>query len=372
MEENKEFNGNSQKEKKGFPKEAIAPIILALATAVLITLLLLLGNGKSFGNAGEVNSGSDEQSIKTKSKIFYEYFDTVSTVYDYSGKSEEEFKENCRLIEEKIKYYHELFDIYNEYEGVTNLATVNRLAATEAVKVDRELIDFLLYSVSMHELTDGNVNIAMGSLLSVWHNYRLEGSKIPSRDELEAASLHTDINCLVIDEENLTVRFTDPEMSLDVGAIAKGYAAEKCADFLKSLGVTAYVLDLGGNLRAIGTKPGGGKWKTGVQNPDMYSDTPYVYYLDIADTSVVTSGDYQRFYTVDGKNYHHIINKDTLFPAEYYSSVTVVTEHSGLADALSTALFNMKMEEAVALLDTLDGVSVIWVYTDGRLETYGI
>ena len=337
-------------------RELIAVLLLAAATVLLIILLLLSG----------------KESGETRSKLYYEYFDTVCYVYDYSGGGEEKFEENCALIEKTLAYYHKLFDIYNEYDGMTNLATVNRLAGGEEVEIDRELTEFLLYSVSMHELTEGNVNIAMGSVLSVWHKYREEGTKVPTRAELEAANVHTDITGLIIDGENSTVRFADPGMSLDVGAIAKGYTAEKCAEILKSRGISSYVIDLGGNLRAIGEKPDGTAWRTGVQNPDLYSDTPYVYYLDIKDTSVVTSGDYQRYYIVDGKSYHHIIDKETLYPLNYYSSITVVTEHSGLADALSTALFNMPKSTALALLDTLDGVSVIWVYPDGRVETYGL
>ena len=347
---------------KFFSKEVIALIALTAATALLILLLILSESG-----------GKDEVgNIKTKSKDYYDFFNTVCTVYDYSGGSAKDFEENCRLLEEKIAYYHELFDIYNEYDSVTNLATVNRLAGEGEVKVSRELAEFLSYAVSMHELTDGYVNIAMGSVLSIWHGYRELGVKIPTEDELRTANEHTDITDLIINEEECTVKFNDPELLLDVGAIAKGYAAEKCAEFLKSLGITSYVLDFGGNLRAIGKKPDGTEWRTGVRNPDLYSDVPYVYYMNVSDTSAVTSGDYQRFYIVDGKTYHHIINKDTLFPAEYYSSVTVVTEHSGLADALSTALFNMKKEDAVALLDTLDGVSAVWIYLDGKIETYGL
>ena len=363
MEEIKE---PKEKNKKSFPREALAPILLAAATVLLIIILPILGGGKDSGNEPQ------KSDVATKSKMFYEYFDTVCYVYDYSGGSEEDFEENCRLVEETLSYYHKLFDIYEEYDGVTNLAILNRLAGDETVSVDPELTEFLSYAISMHALTGGNVNIAMGSVLSIWHEYREAGLAVPDRAQLEAANAHTDIKNLVVDEENNTVKFADTEMKLDVGAIAKGYTAEKCAELLKAHGVTSYVLDFGGNLRAIGTKPNGGTWKTGVQNPDIYSTVPYVYYLNVSDTSVVTSGNYQRFYIVDGKTYHHIIDGDTLFPADYYSSVTVITEHSGFADALSTALFNMTKDEALSLLDTLDGVSVVWVYSDGRVETYGL
>ena len=341
-------------------KNAVLIASFVLLTAVLVIFLV-----------NRLPSGADKESERRETHI-YGYFDTICSVYGYSNDTDAEFKENCRLIEEKLDYYHKLFDIYNEYEGIVNLATVNRLAGVGEVKVSPELAEFLNYSKSMYSLTDGNVNIAMGSVLTVWHKYREIGKDVPTRDELLLAGEHTDIEDLLVDEERCTVRFSDPNLLLDVGAIAKGYTAERCAELLIERGAASYVLDFGGNLRVIGAKTDGGTWRTGVKNPDISSDTPYVYYLDIADTSVVTSGDYQRFYVVDGKYYHHIINKDTLFPSEYYSSVTVITQDSGLADALSTSLFNMKKSDAIALLDTLDGVSAVWVYSDGKIETYGI
>ena len=339
--------------------------IIAIVCLVVFTVLLIVFLVGRTPDGGVVTPSR-------KQKHIYGYFDTVCSIYGYAAESDEEFEENCRLIEEKLDYYHKLFDVYNEYDGVVNLCTVNRLAGQGALEISPDLSEFLSYAISMHSLTDGNVNIAMGSVLSVWHKYREEGDAVPTMSELAAAGEHTDINNLIVDGEKGTVRFADEGLLLDVGAIAKGYTAEKCAELLKSLGVTSYVLDFGGNLRAIGTKPNGDGWNTGVKNPDILSDESYVYKLDVADTSVVTSGDYQRFYIVDGKSYHHIINKDTLFPAQYYSSVTVICENSGLADALSTALFNMEMTDAMNLLDTLDGVSVVWVYPDGKIETYGL
>lgn len=334
--------------------------ILLRSTAFLLSLLSLL----SLFGCNRKN--------KQKNRIFYEYFDTVSTVYDYSGGSEAAFNENAAFVKMRLEYYHRLFDIYSEYDGINNIATVNRLAGQSEVEVDEELIEFLEYAVEMHNLTDGHTNIAMGSVLSIWHKYREIGEAVPTESELKAAAEHTDIENLVLDKENCTVRFLDPEMSLDVGAIAKGYAVERIAEELISKGISSYVLDAGGNLRIIGTKPDGTTWRTGVQNPNPYAKERYVYYLNVADTSVVTSGDYQRYYIVDGVKYHHIINKDTLMPADYFSSVTVVTKDSGLADALSTALFNMDYEAGVELVSKLDDVSVVWLEKDGEIKKYGL
>ena len=234
------------------------------------------------------------------------------------------------------------------------------------------MVEFLEYSREIHDLTGGNVNIAMGSVLSIWHKYREIGAEIPPMNALTEANLHTDITKMVINFEDSTVYLADAKMSLDVGAIAKGYACQKIAEQLEAAGYSSYVLDLGGNLKAIGAKPDGTSWRTAVKNPDIASSEPYIYYFDIADTSVVTSGDYQRYYTVNGVRYHHIINKDTLMPADYFSSVTIITKDSGRADGLSTALFNMDYDSGLALATSIGGVAVVWVTKDGQVKTFGI
>ena len=139
------------------------------------------------------------------------------------------------------------------------------------------------------------------------------------------------------------------------------------AQRLTELGATSYVLDLGGNIRTVGTKRNGEPWVTGITNPDTTSSKAFALRIKISDTSCVTSGSYQRFYTVNGKQYHHIIDKDTLYPSEYFSSVTVITPNSALADALSTALFSMSYEEGLRLCQDLGGVEVVWIKQDGSL-----
>ena len=131
--------------------------------------------------------------------------------------------------------------------------------------------------------------------------------------------------------------------------------------------MTSYTLNIGGNIRTIGTKASGDGWITGITNPDKSSDDEFVCRVSIKDISLVSSGDYERFYVVDGKPYHHIIDPKTNMPAEYFSSISIFTKDSALADALSTALFCMSYEDGLALTEKIGGVEVIWVDGDGTL-----
>lgn len=305
----------------------------------------------------------------------YSYFDTFSTVMGYE-KSREKFDEVSDYIFDLLDEYHKLFDIYNEYDGINNLCTVNKLTDGEhsVVKVEEKIIDMLLFAKEMHALTDGRVNVAMGSVLSIWHDYRTAGvnnpteAKLPSMTELTEASAHTDINDMIIDKEAGTVYLRNPKMTLDVGAVAKGYAVEMIAQELERRGVSGYALNIGGNIRVIGPKADGSPWKTGIENPTEDLENPCIAYLGVTNEAVVTSGSYQRYYTVNGKKYHHIIDRDTLMPAEGLLSVSVVCDNSGLGDALSTALFCMSLDDGMAFVNSLEGVEAIWVTEDNVIH----
>jgi thiamine biosynthesis lipoprotein len=298
----------------------------------------------------------------------FDYFDTVTTVVGYA-ESKEEFDKIYNEITETLSEYHKLYDIYNSYDGVNNLYTINNTSG--AVNVDQKIIDLLICAKELYNTTNGAFNVAMGSVLFIWHDYREKASlspdkaALPSEEELRNASEHTDIDNIIIDTNANTVLRADSSLKIDVGGLAKGYAVEMTAKMLEDKGVDGYLLNVGGNVRAIGKKGDGKPWKVGIENPNTESSEPYVAELEITDGSLVTSGSYQRYYEYNGKRYHHIIDTETLMPSEYYLSVSVLTSDSGLADALSTALFVMPYEEGLALVESLDGVEAMWVKTDG-------
>ena len=304
--------------------------------------------------------------------VYFTFFDTVSYIYSYAEDSQEDFDANCEGTSAILEEYHRLFDIYYEHSGVNNLKTVNLNAGGEPVKVDEKLIDFLLYAKDLYQATNGEMNVMMGAVLQLWHDCRELASSspsdatIPTQEALDEAALHTDISLLEIDRENETVRISDPKARIDVGALGKGYATEKAAQYLRDKGIDGYVLNIGGNIRIIGHKPDGSGWGTGIKNPADPSQ--YALRLTIADTSCVTSGDYERYFYADGVKYHHVIDKDTLMPSAHFSAVTVITPDSGLADALSTALFSMSYEDGLALIQRIGGVEVLWISTDGEMK----
>lgn len=307
-------------------------------------------------------------SIKERySTSFLELFDTASTIIAYDT-SQEDFDAHFEQFYQKLEEYDKLYDIYNSYDGLVNLKTVNEKAKDGPVKVDSKIIDLLEYGKYAYELSGGKTNICFGTVLKLWHDCREhavnypEEAKLPDMDELKAAGEHTDINSLVIDKENSTVYFSDPQLQLDVGAVAKGYAVEQVCSWAEENLWSCGAISIGGSVYTFGYKNDDGKtlWNIGIENPDTTAND-YLLNVQVTDVSIVTSGDYQRYYTVDGKNYCHIIDPDTYMPAEYVASVSVICKDSALGDALSTTLFNMPVEEGKKLVESMENVEAVWV-----------
>jgi thiamine biosynthesis lipoprotein len=313
--------------------------------------------------------GGTQKPLESYSAQYLDYFDTVTSITIYTD-SEDKFETYKAAIEENMKKYHELYDIYNNYEGRNNVKTINDNAGLLPVTVEPELFDMLKFAVEQDKATNGRMNIAMGSVLSIWHTYREEGldnpelAMLPDEIELERANEYTDITKLQMNEEKMQVYLPDDHMSLDVGSVAKGYATHQIAQMLREMGVTSALLSLGGNVETIGNRGDGNPWRVGIQNPDLSSAQSYLHVMELTDKALVTSGVYQRFYEVDGERYHHIINPDTLFPWNEYQSVSILTDDSGLGDALSTAVFNMDLETGQAYVESLPNVEAMWILPD--------
>lgn len=337
---------------------------------ISITLIILVLLGTLVGC-------SNTEKYSKYDYTFFGVFDTITQVVGYA-ESQEEFNAYMTKLEERLNELHKLYDRFKNYEGINNIKTINDKAGIEPVKVEKEIIDLILFSKDLYNKTGNLTNIAMGPVTDIWNYFREEGSndpenaQLPLMSVLEEAKQYTNMDRIIVNEEEGTVYLEDPNMILDVGAVAKGYATELVAREMEEAGLISALISAGGNIRAIG-KPLDGlrdKWGVGIQNPDstLFDVGRVLETVFITDKSVVSSGDYQRYYIVDDKVYHHIIHPETLMPTDYYRQVTLVTPDSGAADYYSTAVFVLPFAESKQLVDSLDDLEAMWVFPDGTIE----
>lgn len=314
---------------------------------------------------------SETNELEKHTEKVYEYFDTITTFMAYT-KDDEEFEHYVRVLNEELKKYHELYNSYDAFEGVNNFRTINENAGKEAVAVDPKIIELIEYSKEMYDLTGGKINIAMGSLLGLWHDAREisvnnpDEAKIPEESVLKKASSHKDINAIEIDKEKNTVYISDPDVRIDIGAIGKGYATKIIAKRLEEEGLKHGILSVGGDDVLIGGNPASENsyYKIAIQNPDLEDkENPYSSVVSLRNTSVVTSGDYQRYFMVDGKRYHHIIDPETMYPSTKWRSVSVILDDIAEADTISTYLFILDYEEGLEFAKKV-GAEVLWIDED--------
>ena len=327
----------------------------ALFAALLLCALLLLF--PLFGCA----------SLQRYSVTYADVFDTVTTFTAYAA-SRAEFDALAERLHDRLLEDHRRFDIYREYPGTVNLCTVNRLAPAEAVAVDGELMALLRFGREAYSLSQGKLNIALGAVLILWQEARERAATDPSSAAppeeglLRAAAEHCRMEDLEINEAAGTVRFLDPELRLDVGAIAKGWAQARAMALLEESGCRTWLLNMGGSVSCRGTKPDGSPWTIGLEDPLDKSAAMRAFSL--TDSCAVTSGVDQRYFMVGDTRYHHLIDPDTGYPGVLYTQVTVLLPDPGLADALSTSLFLLDLDRGRAVAAEL-GAEVFWVLPDG-------
>lgn len=302
------------------------------------------------------------------SETFLDCFDTAITFTAYS-ETKEEFDTLYNRAHFIFTYYHRLFDIYNTYENVHNAKTINDAAGKDAIMVDEQLTDLVILGKELYESTGGKINIALGVITKMWKDAGeasdTNAAYIPSPEDLQIASEYCSIDDVIADKNQSTVYLINPNMRLDIGAIAKGYATQLVAEQLIAEGHYSFLISAGGNIKAVGAKPDGSPWTIGIQNPDKNS-SDFAATINVINQSVVTSGTYERYFVYNGVQYHHIIDSESLMPENRYLSVSIVTEDSGYADAYSTAVFNMELDEGREFIESLEGVEAMWILNNNQ------
>ncbi len=259
--------------------------------------------------------------------------DTVITVSAYGKKADEALS----AAEKESNRLNDLLSV-NGPES-----EINRLNADGSAVLSEESINIINTAVDLYYMTDGAFDITIYPIVDLWGFYTGE-HYVPKDSELSELLKNTGCEKLVI--EGSVVSFELPDMAIDLGGIAKGYASDKVAETVRSCGVKSAIMSFGGNVYAVGGRPDGSRWRVAIQDPA--DNSAYAGILELYDQVAITSGGYQRFFEQDGVRYHHIIDPDTGRPADNgVTSVTIVCDSGILADGLSTALFVMGYDKAV-------------------------
>lgn len=303
-------------------------------------------------------------------KISEQFFamDTYITYTIYTRESEVDTTKMLLMqANAEFEKIAQLANRFEMYDGIENVASINAQAGVSPVTVDEQLISMVQTAQQVMEQSEGAFSIVLGPISDVWRQYQ-EGmlTGIPDQTMLDALRPLLDASNLEVNEQEQTIYLTTPGMVLDLGGIAKGYATDYVAHWLEEQGVEHGIVNAGGNVKTIGTHPVNETFRIGLQDPD---DLGAVFgSVSIGATSVVTSGDYQRYFEYDGQRYHHLLDPNTLQPARLYRSVSVIVEDSMLADALSTALFVMEQVEGEAFIQRYyPDVAVLWYTQTGEI-----
>lgn len=263
--------------------------------------------------------------------------------------------------------FSESFKIIEDIESKMSLnideSEVNKINSSPGVPVtvSSETMDVIDRGLYYSEISNGKFDITSGGLVELW-DIGGENARVPSEEEIASVLPSIDYESVVLDRDANTVTLLKPGATLDLGGIAKGYAADAVSEYLESEGVEKAIVDIGGNLFLIGTNEEDSLWKVGIKNPFSESRNDYVGVLEASESSVVTSGVYERFLESDGVKYHHILDPDTGYPSDNeIMGVSIICEKSIDADGLSTSVFLLGLEDGLDLVESLDGVEAIFV-----------
>jgi thiamine biosynthesis lipoprotein len=358
-------------------------IITKLNILILIAMVVVAGSLSGCGSTGTW-SGYSKQSF---------YFDTICeiTIFDldpayFDDLTEDNFEDTSNaLITDAFKLMSEYEKTLSRTIDGSDIDRINK-ASGEATAVNEETLQVISKGIGFGDLSGGVFDITVGKASALWDFHEsLEegGTEVPSAEALKEASEHIDYKAISMDEASGTVRLDDPEMMLDLGGIAKGYIADRVSEYLRGLGVTSGIVNLGGNIEVIGGKAGSlgasleeqSDFSLGIRDPlDETGGLLGIY--PGRDVTIVTSGTYERFIEVDGVKYHHILDPETGWPVDtdvLQVSVIAGAGHSADCDGLSTVCLALGSDKGTELIKGLaesgefGPLEAIFVTTDGEI-----
>jgi len=273
--------------------------------------------------------------------------------------------------------YNDIFARLNEIESRmsvfiegSDVYRINKAAGIEAVEVHPDTFKVIESAAYFAELSSGAFDPTVEPLVALW-DIGGKSPRVPAQEEIDRALSLINWRDIELDRKNKTVFLKKPGMALDLGAIAKGYAADEAAAIIKKAGIAQAMINIGGNILTVGEKKDGSLWRTGIQNP-LDTRGAYIGISRTREKSLATSGVYERFFEADGKRYHHLFSPSIGYPVDNgLLSVSIITDISMDADALSTAVFVLGYEKGRALVESLEGVDAVFVFEDRSIYLTG-
>lgn len=324
-----------------------------IGAMILITCLVIISGCKPAGSG---------DNLKAKLPVSENYFifDTVVSVRVYDERM------NASHFAEIKKLLEHINETMNRFEEDSEVTKINQFAGSSAVQVSQETFHIIKTAKEHAERSGGKFDPTIGPLVDLWAIGN-GGDRTPSSAAIEEAMKLVDYKKLLLDESRLSVQLENSDMTLDLGAIAKGYAADVVAEYLQKQGFASAIIDLGGNIVAMGSKPDQSAWSIGIQSPEEKRGA-HIGTLPVRNKTIVTSGVYERYFIENGQVYHHVLNPFTGYPASNeLASVTIITDNSMNADAMSTAVFVQGLQEGIAFVEATGDAEAIFVTTDHKV-----
>jgi FAD:protein FMN transferase len=344
----------------------LAAIVIIVVVAVGALLLLNnKGNEEPQTSNGEQTTGdaqvSNEGGTKSMSQTYYIY-DTVVTIKVFGDTVEQKNMDDIQQMLERMD-----IELSRTKEG-GEVYAVNQAAGKEAVAVSDGTFEVVKQSLKYAEEMNGLFDPTIGPLVDLW-NIGSGGEQVPPQADIDKAKALINYKDVIIDEAAKTVKLAKEGMILDLGGIGKGYAADRIAEYLKEQGLDSAMINLGGSsIIALGTKPGGAEWNIGLQDPDQSRGTQ-LGTIKVSDEVIDASGVYERFFIQDDVRYHHILDPRTGYPSQNgLKSLTIMSPNATDADALSTGVFLMDLEEGMEYLESLpQEVEAFFITEDNKI-----
>ncbi len=268
-------------------------------------------------------------------------------------------------IDEAVSEIERIEKMISSWDEASETSKINKNAGIQPVKVSPELFSLIERAIKISEITDGAFDITYASMDNIW---KFDGSmdRTPSEKEIQKSIAKIGYKKIILNPDEQTVFLSEPGMRIGFGAIGKGYAADKAKELLTSKQVKGGIINASGDLTTWGTKVTGEKWLVGIANP--LSKDKVFSWLPVVESSVATSGNYEKYITLNGKKYSHIIDPRTGYPTTGINSVSVFAKHAELCDALATAVFIMGKDTGIHMINQIDGVEVVVVDSDNKIH----